>query len=93
VSTARESEPARNAHQLSTKDGGSDQEDNIKRVNEGNSRPVEQRGSEKLPMSDGYLPSVSRSVVRSRWEQIRMSKESQLAESTHILPSRNRGAG
>ena len=47
MSTARESEPASNAHRLSTKDGRSGHDNKIKRANEGNSRPVEHKGSEK----------------------------------------------
>ena len=58
---------------------------------EGNSR-VEHRGSETLSMSEGYSVSVSRPVDGRRWEQIRITKESQLAEGTHILPSTDRGS-
>jgi len=69
VSTARESEPASNAHRLSTKDGRSGHDNKIKRANEGNSRPVEHNGSEKSAEKEGQWATGTHSLCHGLWRE------------------------
>jgi hypothetical protein len=92
VRIAKESQPARNTHELSGAERGTDQDSERKPASGGDSLPVERRARDWSGQRKKVNLRGALTLCRAQSEElVRTAKECQLARDTHVLSGAGEG--